>query len=228
MTAPMNLPESIKLVFGRFFKLLPVDVGQHTGTELAGDEILQNHFLLQTGLQRHQPGTTLVLVTGDGAGWSDRRGFCALVAVAREIGLGIELLSFRRSLNPQLKTLAERFGAVDVLGDHFDELTFVTGGRRVTPLSPRLRDRSDATMSGVRERHAAMPPPIDHGALAAIPAKDRRLAWEVLRQVSRFQQAGLPFEAACEQAVNTPLLTHRQVARALLAMRRYVDGLSAA
>lgn len=109
---PLNVPEAVQRRFASLFHVVQVDVGQSTGTEQAGDEILQNRFMMRAAAAGTTDPGTLVLATGDGAGWRRRVGFLPLLLWARRLGLGVELVAFQGTLNGQLRAIGEVVGSV--------------------------------------------------------------------------------------------------------------------
>lgn len=140
LVANAHVPDEAVHHFRRFFQVEQVEVGRWSGTEQAADETLQNRLLL-TALRPETVGT-IVLATGDGAGWRVGLGFCPALVVARRRGLGIEVLAFSSSLNPSLRRLAEATGIVVDLDRQYHAITFIEAGRPVG--SPQARATSAA------------------------------------------------------------------------------------
>lgn len=89
----------------------------------------------------------LVLATGDGAGWSQRRGFVPVLDAARRHGWAVEIVAWGTSTNRKLREWAstERAPFVD-LDDHFYSVTFVEGSRFTQPVL--LTHRRTAQLAG--------------------------------------------------------------------------------
>ena len=121
------------------FRVELVEAGCVTGTEQAGDEMLQN-AIFRTIFQA-APGT-IVLATGDGAGWGEGRGFCETLRAARQRDFGVEIVSFEGSLNGRLRALAQESGAMVALDPFYDSITFLEGLRPAR--SPSLVHRPTA------------------------------------------------------------------------------------
>jgi hypothetical protein len=113
--------------FRPLFRVELVEAGCVTGTEQAGDEMLQN-AIYRTIFRATAPGT-IVLATGDGAGWGEGRGFCETLRAARQLDFGVEIVSFEGSLNRRLRALAQECGAVVALDSFYDSITFLEGLR---------------------------------------------------------------------------------------------------
>jgi hypothetical protein len=116
--------------FRAAFDVELVEAGCVTGTEQAGDELLQN-AIYRAIFRAPAPGT-IVLATGDGAGWGEGRGFCETVQAARQKGFGVEIVSFEASLNRRLRAFADEVGAVVTLDPFYESITFLSGLRSVS------------------------------------------------------------------------------------------------
>jgi hypothetical protein len=127
LVANAHVPDEALRHFRRFFQVEQVEVGRWSGTEQAADETLQNRLLPRA--LRPETAGTIVLATGDGAGWRAGLGFCPSLVVARRRGLGIEVLAFSPSLNPGLRRLAEATGIVVDLDRQYHAITFIEAGR---------------------------------------------------------------------------------------------------
>jgi hypothetical protein len=141
LVANVGVPEPVRRHFEAQFKVSTVDFGPSFGREQSADELLQVDMLLD--LFRFEPGV-LVLATGDGAGWAQGRGFTQALIAARRRGFGIEVVSFRSTLNPRLRLLAENSGRLVELDPYYRSITFLEG----------LRSRE-----GVNLRHRPMAEP---------------------------------------------------------------------
>tara|TARA_R110002049_G_scaffold285698_4_gene467052 strand:+ start:211256 stop:211954 length:699 start_codon:yes stop_codon:yes gene_type:complete len=90
---------------------------------------LQMHRLLRRPVERG----VVVLATGDGNRTADSDGFIETLATLNEYGFRIEVMSWRDSMNSNLRSWASRFGRFIELDDFYRDLTFVVGGRCATP-----------------------------------------------------------------------------------------------
>lgn len=156
LVANREIPASVLDHFRAGFCVELVEAGCVTGTEQAGDEMLQN-AIYRTIFRAAAPGT-IVLATGDGAGWREGRGFCETLRAARQRDFGVEIVSFAGSLNRRLRALAQTVGVVVTLDPFYDSLTFLEGLRAAR--SPSLVHRPTATPGArlVREDVATMGP----------------------------------------------------------------------
>ncbi len=137
LVANRAVPESVLNHFRPGFRVELVESGSLTGTEQAGDELLQN--AIYRTILRAPDGGIIVVATGDGAGWKEGRGFCEALAAARRQGFGVEVLSFERSLNRWLRGLANAVGVVVLLDRFYDSIAFLEGLRPAR--SPSLTHR---------------------------------------------------------------------------------------
>jgi hypothetical protein len=127
LVANREIPGSVLDRFRPFFSVELVESGRVTGKEQAGDELLQN-AIYRSIFRAATPGT-VVVATGDGAGWSAGRGFCETLYASRRQGFGVEVASFEGSLNSSLRRLADQVGAVVSLDPFYDSIAFLEGLR---------------------------------------------------------------------------------------------------
>jgi len=133
LVANREIAQPVLDSFRAAFDVEFVEAGCVTGTEQAGDELLQN-AIYRTIFRAPAPGT-IVLATGDGAGWGEGRGFCETVRAARQKGFGVEIVSFEGCLNRRLRALADEVGALIALDAFYESVTFLSGLRSVRSLS---------------------------------------------------------------------------------------------
>lgn len=92
--------------------------------------------------------SVMVLASGDGNGWEIGEGFSQPLLAARRQGWAVEVLAWRRSLHRRLaNTVAQLGGAVILLDDYYDQVTFVEGGR--VPMALNLTHRPSAEPTSV-------------------------------------------------------------------------------
>lgn len=130
-----HLPAAVELV-----RLEP---GGESGREQGVDAVLQN-AMLRDLIDR--PPSVAVLLTGDGAGWSNGVGFFSDLERMHRAGWGVEVLSWSHSCNPYMRTWVEEHGAFIALDDHYDAISFIERMRYVAPLN--LKRRRTARPSG--------------------------------------------------------------------------------
>lgn len=100
--------------------------GEDSDTEQAVDQALQVHMLRAT--LDHPPGIA-VLLTGDGAGVHDGKGFFADLKRMHSRGWGIEVLSWERACHSGLKEWAKNNGVFVPLESHYESVTYIKGLR---------------------------------------------------------------------------------------------------
>lgn len=95
--------------------------------------------LIQLRMHRHirkyrdEPGT-IVLATGDGAGYFQDQGFLYDLEGFVEDGWKIELLSWEHSCHKALKKFVEEKGKFIALDSFYKQISFIKDGRVVKPL----------------------------------------------------------------------------------------------
>ena len=83
------------------------------------------------------PTATVVLLTGDGAGYSQGLGFWADARRLYEIGWEVELVSWNRSCNHRFRKWVAEVGTYIPLGPFYEQCTFQRNGRTARELSDR-------------------------------------------------------------------------------------------
>ena len=89
--------------------------------------------MLQDAL-RYDPGI-VVLLTGDGSGYSQVSGFHTALELLHDKGWGIELLSWRHSCKRLMREWAETNGVFIPLDDFYNSITFLEPSRPGHPLA---------------------------------------------------------------------------------------------
>jgi hypothetical protein len=112
-------------------ELLPRAAG---GEHETVDHLIQLRMHRHVRKYRESPGT-IILATGDGKGYYQEDGFLYDLEGFVEDGWGIELLSWEHSCHRKLREFAENRGRFISLDAHYDQITFVKGGRVVMPLT---------------------------------------------------------------------------------------------
>jgi hypothetical protein len=105
--------------------------GQKTHKEQNVDEKIQTEMyqLLDHSVERG----TVVLATGDGNGYADKRGFIQTLSILHAHHFKIEVMSWKHSLNGTLRDWAKQNGRIIELDDFYRDLTFVEGYRSAEP-----------------------------------------------------------------------------------------------
>ncbi len=101
--------------------------GGVSGGEQGLDQCLQVHML--RAINDYKEPQTVVLMTGDGAGYEDGVGFHADLERMYDSGWGIEVLSWEHSCNNKLKKWAGTNGVFIPLDDHYKSISFIKGLR---------------------------------------------------------------------------------------------------
>ncbi len=100
--------------------------------EVAVDHAIQTH--MRRSLRDSAPAVA-VLLSGDGNGYLENRGFLSTLKDMRSAGWGVEVLAWDHSCNKALQTWARSYGAYIPLDDYYETVTFIEGSRRAMPLS---------------------------------------------------------------------------------------------
>jgi hypothetical protein len=126
-----SIPPSSDPLWKRF-EDLGIDVdkqerGQGTGGEIAVDEIIQLSMANRV-LDVTPPGV-VVLLTGDGSGYTDGRGFIKQLERAHVHGWDVEVISWDAGCNRYLRHFAQKHGAYRPLEPVYDKVTFINNKR---------------------------------------------------------------------------------------------------
>ncbi len=140
LVANRAVPEGVLAHFRPNFEIEAVETGRESGHEQAGDEMLQN-ALYRVILGDPRPAT-VVVATGDGAGWLNGRGFAFAAEAARRLGFGVEIASFSVALNGHLGEVANKVGVLVDLDRFYDSIAFLEGLRAAR--TPSLVHRATA------------------------------------------------------------------------------------
>ncbi len=101
--------------------------GALTGEEVAVDESI--HLAMANRiLDCDEPGT-IVLLTGDGSGYSDGKGFIKQLERAKKHGWKIEVISWDAGCNRYLKEFANKYGKYRSLEPAYSNITFIHNKR---------------------------------------------------------------------------------------------------
>lgn len=91
------------------------------------DHLLQNH-LLRLGYQPNPE--TVALLSGDGAGVKKDVGFFADLKRLVNVGWSVELYAWEETCHGDLMRYVKEVGKYINLTNHYEEITFIEGGRR--------------------------------------------------------------------------------------------------
>ena len=131
--------------------------GAQSGTEQAVDQSLQIH-MLRAVLTEEEPQIA-VLLTGDGAGILDSKGFFYDLQRMYNKGWGVEVVAWEASCHKGLMKWAGEVGSFVRLEDYYNSVTYIKDGRQAQPLSlvnrkkasPRMLD-SQAKLKAAQEQ----------------------------------------------------------------------------
>ncbi len=107
-----------------------------SGEQEMPDRILQLRMLEDALDNNGDPGIA-VLLTGDGAGYSEGAGFHATLERMHRLGWRIEILSWAHATNQRMRRWAEENGVFVALDDFYDSITFREPSRPGHELAPR-------------------------------------------------------------------------------------------
>ncbi len=101
------------------------------GKEVAVDEAIQ--LAIANRIIDLLPKTeTIVLLTGDGAGFNQGRGFISALERAVKMGFNIEVVSWDAGVNRNLKRFAQTKGIYTSLEPGYENITFINNKRWAT------------------------------------------------------------------------------------------------
>ena len=104
-------------------------------TKCCKPQCLRDGFRYTGAHGNGDPGI-VVLLTGDGAGFSDGVGFHADLELMHNRGWRVEVLSWRHSCNRRMREWAEQNGKFIALDDFYDSVTFMEPPAPRTGLLP--------------------------------------------------------------------------------------------
>ena len=119
--------------------------GSVTGGEQGLDQCLQVHML--RAISDFPEPQIAVLMTGDGSGYDDGVGFHADLERMHSAGWGIEVLSWNDSCKKTLKKWAHENGNFITLDKHYNEITYIKGVRKTSPVNLSNRPLSSVRAS---------------------------------------------------------------------------------
>ena len=100
--------------------------GEITGGEVGVDEVIQ---LAIANRVLDEQGGSVVLLTGDGSGYSDGKGFIKQLERAHKHGWGIEVVSWDAGCNRYLRDFAQKHGTYRALEPVYEAVTFINNKR---------------------------------------------------------------------------------------------------
>lgn len=134
-----SIPPELRHVWNRLenegVRVQLLERGAMMGREQGIDSTLQAMMLRDAVDYNGHPGT-VVLLTGDGAGFYDGVGFHADLERMHGRGWGVEVLSWRHSCNGRMREWAEQAGKFVALDDFYESVTFLEPPRPGDPAGP--------------------------------------------------------------------------------------------
>ena len=103
-------------------------VAMERGEQDMPDRILQL-CMLEDGFDNNGHPGIVVLLTSDGAGYHEGRGFHSTLERLHKRGWKIEILSWQHACNPRMRKWAEDNGIFIALDDFYDSITFMEPSR---------------------------------------------------------------------------------------------------
>lgn len=94
------------------------------------DHLVQLQMHRHARKYRNSPGT-MVVCTGDGKGYDQEEGFLYDVEGFVAEGWLLKVVSWNHSCSARLMAFAKERGQFVALDDHYEEVTFLEGGRRI-------------------------------------------------------------------------------------------------
>ena len=128
-----SIPPNNDPLWQRFEKLGAIVEKQERGVgggEVAVDEIIQ--LRMANRILDVTPPETLVLLTGDGSGYSDGNGFIKQLERSKNHGWNIEVVSWDAGCNRHLKAFARANGTYRSLEPAYYNVSFVNNERWAT------------------------------------------------------------------------------------------------
>ena len=116
------------------------------GTEQEMPDYYLQKCMMEDGFDHLDDPGIVVLLTGDGAGYSDGAGFHATLERMHKRGWRIEILSWSHPCNRRMRAWAEENGVFVPLDDFYDSITFREPSRPGHELAPG-RDASPIDLS---------------------------------------------------------------------------------
>ena len=119
--------------------------GLGRGEQDVPDRVLQFRMLEDALDYNGDPGIA-VLLTGNGAGYSEGAGFHSTLERMHKRGWRVEILSWAHSCNQRMRRWAEENGLFIALDDYYESLTFIEPSRPGAEYAP-ARDSAESALS---------------------------------------------------------------------------------
>jgi hypothetical protein len=113
-------------------RVIKQERGQDSGKEIAVDDVIQ--LAMANCVLAADVPETMVLLTGDGSGYSAGQGFIKQLELAHKHKWNIEVVSWDAGCNSYLKAFAETKGVYRSLEPAYEHVTFIANKRWSRPL----------------------------------------------------------------------------------------------
>ena len=127
-----SVPPELNMLWNKLentgFKVDLQQRGELSGGEQGVDQALQLR-MLEDGLDNNGNPGIVVLLTGDGSGFSQGEGFHATLERLYKRNWGIEVISWKHSCSRAMREWAEDVGVFVALDEYYDQVTFLTPPR---------------------------------------------------------------------------------------------------
>lgn len=147
-----SVPPNNEKLWDRFGALNVVvekqERGANSGNEIAVDESI--HLAMANRILDADTPGTIVLLTGDGSGYNDGKGFIKQLERAVKHGWQIEVISWDKGCNRHLKTFATEKGKYRALEPAYDTVSFIDNKRWAKPVSNIKMPTTMATAFGAQ------------------------------------------------------------------------------
>ena len=134
-----SVPPELNMLWNKLENAgLKVDLqqrGELSGGEQGVDQALQLR-MLQDGFDNNGRPGIVVLLTGDGSGFSRGEGFHATLDRLHKRDWGIEVLSWKHSCNRAMREWAEDVGIFVELDEYYNQITFLAPPRPGESVGP--------------------------------------------------------------------------------------------
>lgn len=148
-SVPPGMQEFWRRLMGLGVELDLFDRGAATGSEQGMPDVLLRERMLGD-LADKAPGI-VVLLTGDGSGYNEGKGFYKNLERMHQGGWRIELLSWEHSCHGRMRSWVEENGVFVPLDDFYEAITFVEPSN---PGYPEVQGRNSAALDLSRRPRA--------------------------------------------------------------------------
>jgi hypothetical protein len=133
-----SVPQEMKKVWKQMeeqgIRTEVIDRSEMGGSEKDLPDLKLQREMLLDGMTNHKTPWTVVLLTGDGAGWAYGKWFLPTLKGMKEGGWNIELISWSQSCNRWLREWVIQNGHFTSLDDFYRSVTFLVPSENRAPL----------------------------------------------------------------------------------------------